>query len=125
MSLEFQRDALSEAEAGLVAWQFSGSEDEHPYVAKLWAAIAQAWEFAAAGRGEAQAFLDRLAVTEAFGPEIAVYRRFKGVDGEAYWLDILRRAGLADRRQRYSAVANERRRRRVPASETPTDTGSE
>ncbi len=111
MALEFRRDGLTEAEAGLLAWQFSGSDSEQPYVAQLWGAIAIAWDHAAAGRPEARLFLERLATSGGFASEVAAYQRFKGVDGEMYWLDILQRAGLEDRRQRNVAPVTERRRR--------------
>jgi len=114
MALEFRREALTEAEASLLAWQFSGSDGGHPYLAQLWSSIASAWDHAAAGRVEAQQFLERLGVTGAFGAELAVYKRFKGTEGEHYWLDILQRAGLEDRRKRSEVPVTERRKRAAP-----------
>ena len=110
MSVKFRRDGLSAAEGALIAWQFGTSEEDSPFVSALWVAIAQAWERDARGDRDAREFLARLGSPAAFPDEVGVYQRFKGPDGEAYWLDILQRAGLDDRRQREEPAPVERRR---------------
>lgn len=120
MSVKFRKDGLGAAEASLLAWQFGASEEDSPFVSALWVALAAAWERGARGDAEALAFLDRLASPGAFPDEVSVYRRFKGAQGEAYWLDILDRAGLSDRRQRDEPATVERRRSRS----SPPDEGS-
>ncbi len=112
MSVKFRKEGLSGAEASLLAWQFGASEDDSPFVSALWVALSSAWERESRGDREATAFLGRLGSSGAFPEEVAAFRRFKGADGEAYWLDILHRAGLADRRQREEPAAVERRRTR-------------
>ena len=110
MSLKFRREALSSAEAGLLAWQFGVSEEDNAFMTALWVAIARALEHGVRGNTDAQAFIERLTVAGAFGDEVTVYRHFMGPDGEAYWLDILKRAGLGDRRQRSQEAPVERRK---------------
>ena len=110
MSVKFRKDGLSVAEGALLAWQFGTSEEDSPFVSALWVAIAQAWELASRGDREAREFLARLGTPAAFPEEVGVYQRFKGPEGEAYWLDILERAGLNDRRQREEPAPVERRR---------------
>ena len=118
MSVKFSKEGLSIAEASLLAWQFGASEEDRPFVSALWVALAHAWEGAARGEADAQAFLSRLGSAGAFADEVAVYARFRGSEGEVYWLDILERAGLDDRRQREEAPPVERRRtRRSDSSE--------
>ena len=112
MSVKFRKEGLSAAEASLLAWQFGASEEDSPFVSALWVAVSSAWEREQRGDAEATAFLARLGCAGGFPEEVAAFRRFKGADGEAYWLDILDRAGLADRRQREEPAVVERRRAR-------------
>jgi hypothetical protein len=118
MSVKFRKDGLDVAEASLIGWQFGASEEDSPFVSVLWVAIASAWDRAARGDTEAETFLQRLGSAGAFPLEVAAYRRFKGPDGEAYWLDILQRAGLDDRRQREEDPPVERRRARHAGEST-------
>lgn len=117
MSVKFRKEALSAAEASLLAWQFGVSEEDSPFIPALWAAISTAWEREMRGDAEAASFLVKLGSAPAFPDEVTLYRRFKSADGEALWLDILHRAGLTDRRQRDEPTTTERRRtRRSPPS---------
>jgi hypothetical protein len=109
MAVKFQKRALSPAEASLLAWQFGVSDDDSAFLAAFWVALAQAWQLAARGDLEASTFLARLATPGAFPDEVGVYARFRSNEGEGYWLDILERAGLEDRRQRDEAPPVERR----------------
>ena len=111
MALKFRMENLSPAEASLIAWQFGFDEDDDPFLPTLWQTIAKAWAVDVAGKGTVQ-HLKRLGTAHAYPEEVAVYRKFKSADGESYWLDMLQRAGLNDRRQRSGpAPAVERRRR--------------
>jgi len=112
MSVKFRKDGLSAAEASLLSWQFGASEEDSPFVSALWVAISSAWERQQRGDAEAAEFLSRLGSAGAFPEEVAAFGRFKGPEGESYWLDILDRAGLADRRQREEPAPVERRRPR-------------
>ncbi|MDE3011952.1 MAG: hypothetical protein KGI67_13790 [Pseudomonadota bacterium] len=110
MSVKFVKEGLSSAEASLLAWQFGASEDDRPFVSALWVALSNAWENEQRGDSMATDFLRRLGSAGAFPEEVATFRRFKSSEGEGYWLDLLDRAGLADRRQRDEPTPTERRR---------------
>jgi hypothetical protein len=115
MPLKFRMDDLSPAEASLIGWQFGFDDDDDPFLPTLWQTIARAWASDAAPMTSARQrthHLKRLGAPGAYPEEVAVYLKFKSSEGETYWLDMLRRAGLGDRRQRSSAPpATERRRR--------------
>jgi hypothetical protein len=121
MSVKFRKEGLSAAEGSLLAWQFGASEEDSPFVSALWVALSTAWDRAARGDTEASVFLGRLGSASAFPEEVAVYGRFKGPDGEGYWLDLLDRAGLADRRTRAEDPPVERRRARRGDGEAADD----
>ncbi len=114
MGLKFRMDDLSPAEASLIGWQFGFDEEDDPFLPTLWQTIARAWMLDTAptnsGRKRTQ-HLKHLAAIGAYPEEVAVYMKFKSAEGEAYWLDLLQRAGLADRRQRSAPIAVERRNR--------------
>jgi hypothetical protein len=116
MSLKLRTDALTIAEASFLAWQFGFEDDDDRFLPALWRAIDQAW-LSDLQREPAtnQSFghLQRLASPGAFPDEVNVFLRFKSEDGERYWLDMLKRAGLADRRQRSVTPSVERRRARA------------
>jgi hypothetical protein len=114
MGLKFRLDDLSPAEASLIAWQFGFDDDDDPFLPTLWQTIARAWASDAAPKSSARKktqHLKHLGASGAYPDEVAVYMKFKSGEGESYWLDMLRRAGLADRRQRNGPAEVERRRR--------------
>lgn len=115
MSIKFKLDKLSPAEASLLAWQFGFHDDDDAAVMiALWQTISRAWSSDHARASEARPrtdYLKRLSAPGAFPSEVTVYLKFKSDQGEAYWLDLLKRAGLADRRQRNVTPTVERRRR--------------
>lgn len=116
MSLKLRTDALTIAEASFLAWQFGFEDDDDRFLPALWRAIDQAW-LSDLQREPAtnQSFghLQRLASPGAFPEEVNVFLRFKSEDGERYWLDMLKRVGLADRRQSSVTPSVERRRARA------------
>lgn len=109
MAFRVREDQLTPAEASLLRWQFGGGSVRSPYLAAFWSALSLAWDQAKRGDTDAQTFIERLAVPGAFIDEVAAYRRFQGAEGEIYWLDLLQRAGLRDRRQNYRVPLIERR----------------
>jgi hypothetical protein len=114
MSLKFKTDELTAAEASLVAWQFGYHEDDDPFVVSLWQTIYRAWvsdNLPASERRPKTNHLKRLGASGAFPEEVGVYVKFKSPEGEKYWLSLLRKAELTDRRQRSVPPAVERRRR--------------
>ncbi len=114
MGLKFRMDDLSPAEASLIGWQFGFDEEDDPFLPTLWQTIARAWASDTAPSSNLRKrskHLKHLGASGAYPDEVAVYLKFKSADGEAYWLDLLRRAGLADRRQRSNPIAVDRRHR--------------
>jgi hypothetical protein len=114
MSLKFRTDELSPAEASLIGWQFGFQDDDDPFFGSLWHVIDRAWACDRRPPAESRPqteHLKRLAAPGAFPEEVAVFLKFKSADGERYWLGLLRKAGLADRRQRDITPPVERRRR--------------
>ena len=118
MSLKFKTDDLTQAEASLIGWQFGYSEDDDPYYVSLWHTVNRAWvsdsQPGSAKRPKTQ-HLKRLGAAGAYPDEVAVYLKFKSSEGEKYWLNLLKRAGLADRRQRSETPPSVERRKRAPA----------
>lgn len=119
MTLKLRTDALTTAEASFLAWQFGFEDDDDRFLPALWRAIDQAWLSdlqRMAAVDERLGHLSRLAAPGAFPDEVGVFLRFKSDDGERYWLEMLKRAGIADRRQRSVMPSVERRRARSVAS---------
>lgn len=113
MSLKLRADALSPAEASFLSWQFGFEDTDDPFLQSLWRAIDQAWHSdlrSIRAVGPNSGHLGRLASPGAFPEEVSVFLRFKSDEGERYWLDMVKRAGLADRRQRSVTPSVERRR---------------
>lgn len=119
MSLNFRTDELSRAEASFLAWQFGLDDGDDPFLGTLWRAIDQAWQVDLRSAADRSKHLSRLAAPGAFPEEVAVFQRFKSDDSDAYWLDLIERAGLADRRQTSLTPAVERRRARAAAAHRP------
>ncbi len=114
MALTFRTDELSPAEVSLIAWQFGFHDDDDPFFSSLWHVIDRAWTSdrrAPSDTHKQTEHLKRLAAPGAFPEEVAVFLKFKSAEGERYWLSLLRKADLADRRQREVLPAVERRRR--------------
>jgi hypothetical protein len=114
MSLKFRTDELSPAEVSLITWQFGFQDDDDPFFSSLWHLIDRAWTSdhrTPSDTRKPTEHLQRLAAQGAFPDEVAVFLKFKSNDGERYWLSLLRKADLADRRQRDLLPPVERRRR--------------
>jgi hypothetical protein len=119
MILKLRAGALTPAEASFLSWQFGFEDDDDRFLPALWRAIDQAWLSdlqRMSSMDEGSSHLSRLAAPGAFPDEVGVFRRFKSDDGERYWLDMLKRAGIADRRQRSVMPSVERRRARSGAT---------
>ena len=55
--------------------------------------------------------LPRLGSNSAYPEQVALYVTFKSDKGESFWNDLIKRAGLADRRKDNVVPMAERRRR--------------
>lgn len=123
MTLNMRTDALTAAEAAFLAWQFGFEDDHDRFLPALWRAIDQAWLsdlHRQPATNQSFGHLQRLSAPGAFPDEVNVFLRFKSDDGERYWLDMIKRAGLADRRQRSVMPSVERRRARTAATRLRT-----
>lgn len=110
MSIHFRIDQLSPAEASFLRWQYGFEDADDAYARVLWQAIGRAWEADEASGGRTN-HIARLGSRGAYPDEVALYLRFRSDEGEALWQDLIRRAGLSDRRKDKVATGVERRRR--------------
>jgi hypothetical protein len=110
MSIKFRSTELSAAEASFLKWQYGFDEDDEPFARALWQAIGRAWEVDAASGG-ATRHLERLGCSDAYPEEVALYVSFRRQGGNAIWNELIRRAGLSDRRTAKVDTTIERRRR--------------
>ncbi len=110
MSIHFRIDELTAAEASFLRWQYGFEDADDAYARVLWQAIGRAWEADEASGGRTN-HLARLGSRGAYPDEVALYLTFRSEDGENLWQDLIRRAGLSDRRKDRVATTVDRRRR--------------
>ena len=110
MSIEFRSNELSPAEASFLKWQYGFDDEDEPFARALWQAIGRAWEADAASGGGTR-HLERLGCSGAYPEEVALYVSFRREGGDALWEDLIRRAGLSERRKSPVRTAVDRRRR--------------
>ena len=116
MSLKFCTDEMTPAEASFVAWQFGSHDEDDPFFVSLWHTINRAWRSDNGPTSEARPrsqHVARLGAPGAYPEAVAIFLEFKSEQGEQFWLSLLERAGLGDRRQRAVPPSVERRRRPV------------
>lgn len=114
MTLKFRTDELTFAESTFLNWQFGSQDEDDPFYISLWQIINRAWvrDNSPSNNSSAQpGHLARLASPGAYPEEVSIFLKFKGESGENFWLDLLERAGLEDRRQHNLAPSVERRKR--------------
>ena len=109
MSIRFRSTELSSAEASFLKWQYGFDEEDDPFERALWQVILRAWE-ADNASGGGGSFLKRLGCPGAFPEEVALYLRFKSEGSDDVWNELIRRAGLSDRRTARVDTAIYRRR---------------
>ncbi|MES2352948.1 MAG: hypothetical protein V4568_00895 [Pseudomonadota bacterium] len=122
MSLKFRTDELTPAEASFLTWQFGYQDEDDPFFVSLWHTINRAWISDQRSTLDHQRtqHLSRLAAGGAYPEEVAIFLKFKSEQGEDYWLNMLQRAGLDDRRQQSVPPTVERRRRTSTRRSAPT-----
>lgn len=114
MSITIQGKDLSHAEISFLKWQYGFEDADDPFERSLWQTIARAWDSdnqPGISGGQRSRHLERLGSQSAYPEEVSLYIRFKSDRSDAFWRDLIRRAGLSDRRQRDVAPKEERRRR--------------
>ena len=108
MSIKFRSNELTPAEASFLKFQYGFDEGDDPFVRALWQAIKRAWDSDTAP-GSVTRHLERLGCAGAYPREVSLYVSFRLEGGDAVWDDLLRRAGLTDRRKAKVEPAIERR----------------
>jgi hypothetical protein len=113
MSIKFRSKELSSAEASFLKWQYGFDEQDEPFERALWQVIMRAWDAdAVAFASEKDSrHLPRLGCADAYPEEVALYVKFRSDDGDTVWNELIRRAGLSDRRTTKVEPAVDRRRR--------------
>lgn len=100
---------LSPAEASFLKWQYGFDEVDEPFERVLWQVIMRAWE-ADHARGSKTRHLARLGAVGAYPEEVALYANFKSDSSDVFWNELIRRAGLSDRRTAKVDTTIDRRR---------------
>ncbi len=112
MSIKIRSNELSPAEASFLKWQYGFDEEDEPFARALWQAIGRAWDADAVSGGGTR-HLERLGSKGAYPEEVALYASFKREGGDAIWNELIRRAGLSDRRRAKVEPPIDRRRRGI------------
>jgi hypothetical protein len=113
MSIKFRSKELSSAEASFLKWQYGFDEQDEPFERALWQVIMRAWDadaLAFASERDSR-HLPRLGCADAYPEEVALYVKFRSDDGDTVWNELIRRAGLSDRRTAKVEPTVDRRRR--------------
>jgi hypothetical protein len=111
MSIKLRSTELSPAEASFLKWQYGFDEGDGPFERALWQAIARAWEVDnAPGAEEETRHLERLGSSDAYPEEVELYLQFKSEASDVIWNEMIRRAGLSDRRTAKVDTPIDRRR---------------
>lgn len=113
MSIELITNELTPAEASFLKWQYGFDDDDDPFERSLWHTIMRAWEADQQPRFNNRPgtrHLERLGSEDAYPDEVSLYIKFKSDTSEDFWNDLIKRAGLSDRRQRKHSPVIERRR---------------
>lgn len=113
MSIEFKGKNLTPVEVSFLKWQYGFEEEDDPFERSLWHTILHAWEADRQhyARKSPERQLPRLGSSEAYPEQVALYVSFKSEKSDTFWNDLIRRAGLSDRRTSNVTPMNERRRR--------------
>ena len=107
MSIKIQSEDLTDAEASFLKWQYGFDEEDEPFERALWQAIMRGWEADKASRSGTH-HLERLG--RAYPEHVALYASFKSDGGDNVWDELIRRAGLSDRRTAKVDTSIDRRR---------------
>ena len=102
MTRKFRTEELHPGEASLLVWQFGFEDNDDPFYQALWQAIYRAW-LSDYGTSDTPPTEHLQRLSKAYPDEVSVYLKFKSREGEKYWLDLLERAGIEDRRKQKSS----------------------
>ncbi len=107
MSIKIQSEDLTDAESSFLKWQYGFDEEDEPFERTLWQAIMRAWEADKASRSKTH-HLERMG--RAYPEHVRLYASFKSDGGDNVWDELIRRAGLSDRRTTKVDTSIDRRR---------------
>ena len=110
MSIKFRSKDLSSAEVSFLKWQYGFDEEDEPFERALWHAIMRAWD-ADVATSPSPNHLQRLGSTDAYPEQVDLYLKFKSERSDTFWNELIRRAGLSDRRTAKVEPTVDRRRR--------------
>ena len=110
MSIKFRSKELSPAEASFLKWQYGFDDEDEPFERALWQAIMRAWD-ADTSSDPSPGHLERLGCADAYPEEVALYVKFKSEGSDKVWNELIRRAGLSERRTAKVEPTVDRRRR--------------
>ncbi|HEX4985094.1 MAG TPA: hypothetical protein VFV71_03375 [Burkholderiales bacterium] len=110
MSIKFRSKDLTAAETSFLKWQYGFDDEDEPFERALWQAIMRAWEADAVSEARA-GHLGRLGCADAYPEEVALYVKFKSAGSDTVWNELIRRAGLVERRTAKVVPTIDRRRR--------------
>lgn len=110
MSIKFRSKELSSAEASFLKWQYGFDEEDEPFERALWQVIMRAWDADVNSKGGSR-HLDRIGSADAYPEEVQLYVKFKSEGSDTVWNELIRRAGLSDRRTAKVEPTVDRRRR--------------
>jgi hypothetical protein len=114
MSIQFRSTELSTAEASFLKWQYGFDEEDEPFERTLWQAIVRAWD---ADNATGTNHIERLGSRDAYPEEVELYLQFKSEASDVIWNEMIRRAGLSDRRTaKVDTPVNRRRGNKGQAS---------
>jgi hypothetical protein len=110
MSIKFRSKELTSAEASFLKWQYGFDDEDEPFERALWQTIMRAWEADSISETSPR-HLPRIGCADAYPEEVALYVKFKSEGNDNVWNELIRRAGLAERRTRKVDTSVDRRRR--------------
>ena len=110
MSIKIRSKELTPAEASFLKWQYGFDDEDEPFERALWQAIMRAWDADEASE-PGRRHLERLGCTDAYPEEVALYVKFKSEGSDSVWNELIRRAGLSERRTRKVDTSVDRRHR--------------
>ena len=110
MSIKFRSKELTPAEVSFLKWQYGFDDEDEPFERALWQAIMRAWDVDVTSESGPR-HLERLGCANAYPEEVGLYVKFKSEGSDKVWNELIRRAGLAERRTRKVNPAVDRRHR--------------
>lgn len=113
MPLKIRNPDLSPAETSFLKWQYGFEDGDDPFEISLWQTIMRAWESDNApsmAQSQGTDHLSRIGSSSAYAEHVSLYTQLKSDQSDNFWRELIKRAGVVDRRQRKATAPVERRR---------------